>query len=721
MILSRKAKEAIKTALAMAIAYAIALQMGWDRPYWAAFAVGMISLPAAGQSLRQGGMRMLGTLVAGVAALTLIALFPQERWWFMVFLSVYLGFCTYMTMGKKHQYFYQVCAFVCVIIAFDGGANSLNAFDTAVLRVQETGMGVLVYTLVCVFLWPHSESGKLIEAAGKLVAVQRDLFRTYRALLSDTGSGVDARAQGMQEVALLTGLEQALDTVEAESYAVWEVRHQWRRYLRDSTALMETLDRWYTSFAEIDQLDLGKLLPGLEPLCAELELRFVQIERMLAANQPERMPQAISLEMNQTEVRALSHFQKAALVVSTTELNRLEVLSRSLFDGLRDINGFDLKTSAAPHEEVLHSRLALDPDRMAAVIRVVSTLWLAFLIWVYVDPPGHSGFVVLAVSFGLGFAKSPQLRVSAVFLPVFLSCTFAAGLYIFVMPHLSGYLQLGLMIFIATFAIAYLFSEPRQALSRKMGLVYFAIVTGIANQQTYSFVDAASTTLQAMLIVALLVVTSYIPFSPRPEKAFLRLLRRFFRQAEFIVSHLALGRDQRRGMAGRWWTVLYQNDLLELPAKLGSWGAMIDPRAFTRNRPEQVQALVTSLQVLALRIKALVEAREHPQNDLLVRELLAEVSAWRIAIEAIFQRWAESLEVDPSGADLEQRLSARLHRLEQRINDTLGLAEANVISNEDYQNFYRVLGSYRGLSEAVLALAKANGDVSLVTWQEARF
>jgi uncharacterized membrane protein YccC len=720
MILSRKAKEAIKTALAMAIAYAIALQMGWDRPYWAAFAVGMISLPAAGQSLRKGAMRMLGTLVAGVAALTLIALFPQERWWFMVFLSVYLGFCTYMMMGKKNQYFYQVCGFVCVIIAFDGGMNSLNAFDIAVLRVQETGMGILVYTLVCVFLWPQRESGKLIEAAGKLVAVQRDLFRTYRALLSDTGSGVDSRAQGMQEVALLAGLEQALDTAEVESYAVWEVRHQWRRYQRDSTALMETLGRWYTSFAEIDRLDLGRLLPNLEPLCAELELRFVQIERMLAANQPELMPQAISLEMNQTEVRALSHFQKAALAVSTTELNRLEVLSRSLFDCLQDINGFDLKTSAAPHEEAPHARLALDPDRMAAVIRVVSTLWLAFLIWVYVDPPGHTGFVTLATSFVLAFAKSPQLRVSAVFLPVFLSCVFAGGLYIFVMPHLSGYLQLGLMIFIATFAIGYLFSEPRQALSRAMGLIFFAVVTSIDNQQTYSFVDAASTTLEAMLVIALLVVTSYIPYSPRPEKAFLRLLHRFFRHAEFIVAQLALDRDQRKGMAGRWWTVLYQNDLLELPAKLGTWGAMIDPRAFPEIDAGQVQALVTSLQVLALRIKALVEARKHPQNDLLVRELLAEVRAWRIAIEAIFQRWAKRLEVDP-GADLEQRLSARLHRLEQRINESLSLAEASVISNEDYENFYRVLGSYRGLSDAMLALAKTNGDVSLVTWQEARF
>jgi len=39
VILSRRTKESIKTALAMSIAYGIALQMDWDRPYWAGFAV----------------------------------------------------------------------------------------------------------------------------------------------------------------------------------------------------------------------------------------------------------------------------------------------------------------------------------------------------------------------------------------------------------------------------------------------------------------------------------------------------------------------------------------------------------------------------------------------------------------------------------------------------------------------------------------------------------
>jgi len=44
MILTTRTKESIKTALAMTIAYGIALSMDWDNPYWAGFAVAFISL-----------------------------------------------------------------------------------------------------------------------------------------------------------------------------------------------------------------------------------------------------------------------------------------------------------------------------------------------------------------------------------------------------------------------------------------------------------------------------------------------------------------------------------------------------------------------------------------------------------------------------------------------------------------------------------------------------
>ncbi|MGB7067485.1 MAG: FUSC family protein, partial [Syntrophobacteria bacterium] len=93
LTLSTRTKEAIKTALAMTIAYGIALQMDWDKPYWAGFAVAFISLATTGQSLNKAALRMLGTLVTTVVALIFIALFAQDRWLFMLFLSVYVGFC----------------------------------------------------------------------------------------------------------------------------------------------------------------------------------------------------------------------------------------------------------------------------------------------------------------------------------------------------------------------------------------------------------------------------------------------------------------------------------------------------------------------------------------------------------------------------------------------------------------------------------------------------
>ena len=720
MTLSTRTKEAIKTGLAMAIAYGIALQMDWDRPYWAAFAVAFISLPTAGQSLHKGVLRMLGTLVAGVAALTLIALFPQQRWWFMVFLSVYIGFCTYRMTGNKNQYFYHVMAFVCVIICFDGGANSQNAFQTAMARIQQTGMGIMVYTLVSVFLWPRTTAGALNEASRQLVAVQRGLFETYRARMTGKGPGAESRSERMQEEQLLARLAQTLDGAEVDSYEVWAARHHWQRFLGDAKALSEILERWRESFSQIDALNLNKLLPNLEAVCAELKVRFEQIEGMLAGKAPEQTLHPIALSIDKAELAARSHFERGALAVTKIQLNRLEVLSRSQFDCVQDIKGFSRQFSKPSPGEAPRDGLALDPDRIGAVLRVLSCMWLAFLIWVYVDPPGHTGFVVMAVSLGIGLARFPQLPVSKTFLPALLSCAFAGVVYIFVMPHLSGYLQLGLMIFAVTFGIGYLFHTPQQGLSRAFGLALFAVLTSIANQQTYNFASFASSTAMIGLVLALLLVTSYIPFRPQPEKAFLRLLRRFFRHAEFLMSRMALDQSPRKGWVGRWKMVLYKDDILELPPKLAAWGGQIDQRLFPGNTPEQVQTLVNSLIGLSLRIKDLLNARDNTPSTLLVRELLDDVRAWRMAIEDLFKSWADNPATEPD-VDLQERLALEMKAMETRIDQTLTEAEQRELGPHDYENFYRLMGSYRGLSESVVAHAKLAGGINWAEWKEERF
>ena len=79
-------------------------------------------------------------------------------------------------------------------------------------------------------------------------------------------------------------------------------------------------------------------------------------------------------------------------------------------------------------------------------------------------------FVAMASPLGMALATTPQLSISLLFVPAATSVLFAGVLYIFVMPLLTSFAGLGLMIFAATFAICYLFAAPRQTLGRAFGL-----------------------------------------------------------------------------------------------------------------------------------------------------------------------------------------------------------------------------------------------------------
>jgi uncharacterized membrane protein YccC len=717
--LSMRAKEAIKTALAMVIAIGIALAMNWPKPYWAGFAVAMISLSTTGQSLNKGTMRMLGTLVGAVMALLFVAMFAQDRWWFMASISAYYGFCTYMLTGKKQQYFWYVSAFVSLIICTSASADLEHAFQVAVERTKETGMGILVYTLVSIFLWPNSSESELNNVSRKLFATQNRLFQLYRGLI--TGKRVEGDQQTLrrQEVQLLGQFGQILNAAESDSYEVFEIRQQWRHFHHQLIALMESLERWRVSLPEIQQLDFPRHIPNLHTYGSEIEVRFDQIERMLAGENPERFPQTVTLPIEAVELQALSHFQRAAAEVAKNELDGLDGLSRSLFDCIRNIRGLVQHTVLPSREETLFRRLAIDPDRCLAVFQVLVTILVAFLLWVYLDPPGHATFWSQAPLYCM-IAVMSQIRPTLLFMPFVWGSLFTGVLYVFVMPHLSGYTQLGVMIFGTIFLIYYVFSEARQALSKMGWLIPFLVLTSFHNNQTYSFSAFANNVAMILLAIALAIATSYIPMSPRPEKAFLRLLTRFFRYCEFLLSSLSLKREKDQGVAGFWKTIYFQSNQLELPEKLVRTSQQVDYETVPDTTPEQVQALVLSLQDLAYRVKALLDVREFPQSGVLMRQVQEDLRAWHLTIESLFRHWGKTPGAQPEG-NLRNRLTARIANMETRLDETFTLAQPGEISDEDYRNFYRYLGALRGLSEAVVAYAPCAERVNWAQWQEPRF
>jgi hypothetical protein len=326
----------------------------------------------------------------------------------------------------------------------------------------------------------------------------------------------------------------------------------------------------------------------------------------------------------------------------------------------------------------------------------------------------------MAAPFGMAMATMPQASVSLLFVPATVSVLFAGLVHIFVMPQLSSFIGLGLLIFAVTFGICYLFSAPRQMLGRALGLAMFVVIASISNEQTYSFLKVANTALMFVLLFVLLAITAHVPFYLRPERVFLRLLGRFFRSCDYLMS--TMHRDPQREMTrlDRWRKAFHVREVSTLPRKLGTWAPSIGKKALPGTSPQQVQAVVTSMQGLTYRMQELLEERGNPQAQFLVQELQADVRVWRLRVQETFQRLSE----DPATGDRETfrtKLDGILDHLEERIKGALDKAPEGQFSDRDGENFYRLLGAYRGVSEALINYVGSTDTIDWTQWEEARF
>jgi hypothetical protein len=216
---SERFKDAFRVALAMVITYAIALSMSWDKPFWAALSVAFCSLATVGDSINRGIQRIVGTLLAGVVTVLLVALFPQERWPFLVSMSAVLALCTYRMTGSPRYFFiWFATGFTIPILAILGGGLALNSFETIILRLQETALGVVVYSVVAVLLWPRPGSVAFEDAVRSVCADQRQLLRLYLGAMIFVATFVIAyalhrpqsaiaKAMGLTTLVIIVGVE----------------------------------------------------------------------------------------------------------------------------------------------------------------------------------------------------------------------------------------------------------------------------------------------------------------------------------------------------------------------------------------------------------------------------------------------------------------------------------------------------------------------------------
>jgi len=712
-------KHAFRTALAVVIAYAIALYMDWDKPIWAGYTAASISLDGTGQSIQKGLNRITGAVVGSIFGFILLAFFIQDRWLFYLFLSLHVAVCTYFSFGtQRYNYFWQQAGFFAIVVGLDSAFSPANAFAIAIERVQGAGTGLLVYMLVGLLLWPTNSRRSLEETSREITAGIKALFAESMARLlarPDPGSVPVAGLAQMQQ-----RLDNLLDAAEVDSWEVNEMRPAWRGCREQIADLRDTLERWQPDFNELQKLDLVRLVPNLPAFGVEIEARLTEIERMFAGHAPTRRPSPMTLALDEQVRQTLTHFQRAALSVSQHRLTRVEAVTRDLFATVSAIRGFAHHQATAGSQRSA-APFTLDRDRLEQALRVAASAWLAFLVVIYVpDIPGELATLGIITRIVVADTKFAWIPVQALIWPTFTAMLVAFPIYVFLMPTLSSFAELAVLLFAFVFVVDYKFHDPKQALWHVLFLFLFLTLANLKNVQTYSFLHFANTALQWGVLFGLLSLTEYIPLSQQPHQVYLRMLGRFFRSCAFLMA--TLGWDTPRGPSplARWQKRFHTHEVAALPGKLAVWGRFMPPAALGRTTPEQIKALAMSLQALSFRMQELIGAGSAHPSDVPVRALLADVRRWRVAVQKIFGQLADQPETAATAAS-QSRLDAVLGRLEARIQEAFDPIDDARVSVAEGGDMYRLLGAHRGVSEALVKVAGQTIGIDWMHLREERF
>lgn len=722
--LSVNAKEAIKTSLSVVLVYGIVLKLNWFDPYWAALAVLMVSLPTAGQTIHKSLNRVAGTIPGCIAALVIFSLAAQSRWGFMLLAAWWIFFTTYMMLrSKNNPYMWKIAGFVCLIIAQAGPSSSETLFYHAVFRTMDTVIGISVYTLVSLLLWPRTNMGAIKKASHNLLTTLAENFHTASEVMTGKDAPVPLSELHTKELKQLAQLEQALLAEGSESYDTQKFRHTWEQYQTLSIAVVESLNRWQSGFAELSNIDIYAVLPDIKQFYAELDGRFTEMQQVLDGKSAGYALNRIALNTDNTVLHGLSHFDRLALLLTRKELENLEMLTAEMLDCVRNLADESLNIIKPVSISTINNKRrrtklpVFDRDHFYGALFAALNMIAGFLIWIAFDPPGHGGYFVIMTIFAMTIAVKPQFNIFILVKAISVALIIGIIIYVFIMPRLSTFAELGLVIFFAIFTIRYLFS----GLAQLLGSYGIIKMISIQNEQTYNFISLVDTYILFVLALTLLFMLTYMMRSTRPEKAVIVLQRRFFRSAEFLTLQMLSGNKHNASLIERWKTDYYLYELQTLPTNIGKWGKAINHTLFPDNTPQQVQELVTSLQAIVYRIEQLHEVNIAGQVSLSTREIEKEIHLWLNGIASIFAM----LSLNPtaeSAADLRKRLAILLNRLDKRINDIIEqVSDAEVLREQEYKNLYLLLGGCRGVSEAVITFTDVAGTIDWGQWRDEVF
>jgi uncharacterized membrane protein YccC len=726
---SVRIQEAIKTALALIIAYAISMEMGWSKLAWAGLAIGMTAIPG-GMSFNKAILRMLGTVCAVSVCFFLLGNFIQSRWLFIAVLSGFVGVCTYNFMQDvKYSYFWLVSAFTSVIISFFGAnmgvVDPASYFNLGMLRAQETGLGIMVYALISLLLWPINSYKRLQGAQQQLIRQAERCFGQHWAMLTGAKIDDDMRDNVSALQAATNQFNDVLRAAVIDSARVTEQKQHWQMFAEQTGHLQDLFARWYQYALDVRELSLSELFR--QP---ELEQQFVQrlgmVNRLLDGEVLPPAGEALSFSLDNEAVAKLTLFQQTTLhsmstlleeVSATVErLLRLSVVLSPAEQPSQDETEAELARTA-PAKPVKQRFFLPDIEALTAGMQAALRIWLSFLVLIYFPElvGGSPMLIVMATSIGMSASLMPQISLVKIGMIVLSMVLVATTIYVGILPALTDYWQLALLLFVLVFAICYQFYRPADSAIRLIAMAMLVSVISVTNPQSYNFVSILLIIVAICMALLLIFFVLNIPFSNRPERVFVRMMRRYFRRSYQLLS---LPHERPDGWGGYWWHwqqsyCLYE--LRTLPIKMMPWSRCLPPD-LTQGNPARFGSVLLILQGFTRDLELLSSARHDwyfGQRSPFNRHL----RQWR---QALLERVGHLARVSLVEVDNADVFEQTLKQIEQRADRDMA-SHATSYSESQRQQFYTLTSALRGVTQLLAYYSTQMQGVDTARWREARF
>ncbi len=722
-------QEAFKFALSMVLMYWLALWMDWDLVHYGPLAILLISLSSAGASLNKGLMRVIGTVIACLVGFAFLDWFGQERWLMMVALAGYLIFTGYFMQASRYAYAWYVAGFVPLVIWGDTYMDIDNAFHFGIFRLLETSVGVLIYSIVSVVLWPRFAGDELYRQGSLFLQSYRKLFGLYSGALRLQAEPDETAALRLRLDALLPQIQGTLQAAYGDSLAVRGQKRVWARIPVQFHTLLDALELWRLSIDDCRSLSLDQSFVGLDHSLSILDQRFERIDELWQVGQvPSAIPKCddarlmLEVPADLGKIDGFSYAQRGMLLNYAHQFHTLDRASRELLTTLRVLVGIDSTRALAPltpdHKGNKPPRW--NPQHFTKALIPALAFIFGYLFWILPTdpPPGGQSVATQSGTLGLLSILSPVNMRNLVLMLIACLFVVVAPVYLVVMPWLDT--GAGLLFLIFVYSMFFCYLGYRWPAIKLAALLLFVVTVNISNQQTYSFIGLVNLGFVLLIGGSSVIIATMLLIPTRPEKILVRGIQRFFRGCARIsggYAQILIG-SRRRHYKNGYATVVQSG-----PGQLRAIEKSLDYRLLPEKSQEKMHHLLDTLHSVVYRLfvtRKLLDGfasatvpsagkTPSPLGTALPREL-----------QNLFEHWAKETRV--SIASEQQRI--KVHKLDHELEQLLKAYATNTEAQPDERmlvNLTALLGSVRGLLDAMEEIDQAVYAINWNRFVVARF